>query len=147
MKRQAPLSSPETADRPAACDRQRAKDEDTGDERRGYAATTADQQQKVLGNIRIKTAMRKALEKAGVTQDLLGHKIREGLDAKNGSGKPKHHARHKFVVTASELHAAFPAKKLEHKIENSVSYKDSEQPAKARANTPDEARRLAGAGQ
>src|SRR4051812_25606161 len=67
----------------------------------GYSKKTSLQQQRVLGSIRIQSAMQQALLKAGVTLDVIGERISEGLGA-TVKGKPDHHARHKFVVTAAE---------------------------------------------
>ena len=80
----------------------------------GYAESTADQQQQVLGSLRINTKMQEALKKAGFTEDYLATGIVEGTKAK-GSGPtgdlPDYRARGIFYKLGAELMDAFPAEK------------------------------------
>lgn len=79
--------------------------------------------------------MQQALLKTGLDHELIGVKIRKNPKAKNGSGKPDHHARHKFVVTAAEPHDAFPVKKLVHTFANPLTYTELEDNKDVRATT------------
>lgn len=81
----------------------------------GYSEKTATSgTEEIFCSDTIKTPMQKALEKAGVTIDIVGQKISEGLDATERGVIPDFATRHKYVVTAAELHDVFPSKKLDH---------------------------------
>ena len=78
----------------------------------GYSPSAAHQQQIAMD--RIKTPMQEALEKANVTIDRIAGKIDEGMEATERGVIPDFGTRHKYVVTAAELHDVFPSKKLDH---------------------------------
>ncbi|MHB0955693.1 MAG: hypothetical protein ACYC0X_04870 [Pirellulaceae bacterium] len=120
----------------------------------GYKESSAKQQERVLGSVRMNTIMQEALRKAGVTEKRVAEKIDEGLEARRKFAvhdgddvsyeyDDDYATRHKYVVTAAELLDAFPAKK--HQIEDVTpqTYSDIEQP---RAKTPEKARKMAEAG-
>ena len=111
----------------------------------GYAETSANQQQAVLGALRNNEAMQAALRKVGVTEDTLAEVAKEGLGATRlisinfkTHEIPDHTARHSFFKTTAELMDAFPAKKLLD-VTPPRTYSDLERKAK----TVEEARRLA----
>jgi hypothetical protein len=74
----------------------------------GYADSTANQQQEVLGGLRNNTSMQTALRKAGFTEDFLAKGIVEGTKAKKGS-QPDHFTRHMFLMSGAKLLDVVPA--------------------------------------
>lgn len=103
----------------------------------GYSENTAnDQTAEVLGNPRVRTTIREAMEKEGVDENRLTKIISEGLEAtkvisamaaassgegmKNAGGMSKDFievpdflARHKFLQTALDLRGDYPDKKID----------------------------------
>jgi hypothetical protein len=91
----------------------------------GYAPSTAARgATELLRSEKVRTTIQVALEKAGVTDELLATTIREGMAAQKAShlvheGEIKTveavdwHARHRFVDTALRLKNAYPGQGLE----------------------------------
>lgn len=73
--------------------------------RAGYSAGSARQQSKVMSGVRHSSAMQNALRKAGVTEEKLAGKIKDGLKSYNKD------TIHKFVQLAAKLLDAFPAER------------------------------------
>lgn len=117
----------------------------------GYSEKTADKGSKeIFGSDGVRTPMQEALEKAGVTITKIAAKINEGLAAKRKFAvhdgddvsyeyDDDYATRHKYVVTAAELHDVFPTKKVE--ISTPTTYGDLEGGKKA--NSVEEARKAA----
>lgn len=117
----------------------------------GYSKNVADKQAAaVLGSAGVRTPMQEALQKAGVTVEKIAEKINAGLDAKRKFAvhdgedvtyefDDDYATRHKYVVTAAELHDVFPTKKVE--ITTPMTYGDLE--GQRKAKSVDEARRMA----
>lgn len=77
----------------------------------GYSDATAKQQSNTLGAIRKNTVMQEALNKAGVTEELIADQIRSGISSlKPGSQQLG------YIQTAAELRDAFPSKKIDHTV-------------------------------
>lgn len=100
----------------------------------GYSEMTASKAAKdILGKPRLQTAMQRAMEKAGVTDDLLGAKLKDGLEAnkvisatvihKSTEGKteqiddfievPDHQARTRYQDMAHKLRGDYPDSKVD----------------------------------
>lgn len=96
----------------------------------GYSESVARTQSKaVIGKPRILTAMQKALDKAGINDDMLAGKLKEGLDANKtvsaiggkdaGAGSvdfvdvPDHSARRQYQDMAHKLRSDYPDPKLD----------------------------------
>ncbi len=109
----------------------------------GYAASSANQQSEVLGNIRNNTRMQDALRKAGFTEEFLAAKIMDGAEAytKGMFGtQPDFRARAQVLKIGADMLDAFPAKKLDVLDVTPMTYADTEKP---KAKTLAEAKAMA----
>lgn len=107
----------------------------------GYSAKTADKgPEDVLGSDGVRGEVLKALKKHNITLDRISQKIEEGMDATR-EGDDDYAIRHKYVVTALELHDAFPSKKFDVTTHEPLTYDNLE--GQTKAQTPEDARKRA----
>jgi DNA-binding CsgD family transcriptional regulator len=64
-----------------------------------------------LKKVNVRNALLAAMQKAGITDEALADKMREGMDAQTDKDRPDHAIRHRFLETALKVRGDFAPEK------------------------------------